>query len=248
MMDKSFVEALQHSSETKQFKIPDFDGKDVDVFSRAVFRIPLPSEPKVDTLAVSTLSAISEYFAATPDVAAESIIHVVDQTDVRIVSKIKGINRYRDTYMIANCASLFSTDVFALNRYYPLEQFTISLQATFVDGDDKAQLVRLLSTIVSEDVRTDQDDSMSQSVMIRNGLSTKMDVSVKNPWVLAPYRTFREITQPSSPFIVRLKQNGPGKMPDVALFEADGGLWKLVAIESIKTWFHSQLATATVVG
>ena len=45
---------------------------------------------------------------------------------------------------------------------------------------------------------------------------------------LRPYRTFKEIDQPESQFLLRLNENG-----NIGLFEADGGMWKLEAKKSI---------------
>jgi hypothetical protein len=54
--------------------------------------------------------------------------------------------------------------------------------------------------------------------------------------VLAPYRTFVEVTQPESDFVFRM-QNGPR----CALFEADGGAWKLTAMRHIKEYLQAAL-------
>jgi hypothetical protein len=54
--------------------------------------------------------------------------------------------------------------------------------------------------------------------------------------MLSPYRTFRELNQPESAFIFRMRGGGEGKAPQCALFEADGGKWKLDAVQAIKLW------------
>lgn len=55
-----------------------------------------------------------------------------------------------------------------------------------------------------------------------------------------PYRTFLEVDQPVSEFIFRMKQD---KYDGVlcALFEADGGAWKMEATERIKKYLESEL-------
>lgn len=64
---------------------------------------------------------------------------------------------------------------------------------------------------------------------------------------LKPYRTFREIEQPASVFLFRLK-NRDGAPPECALFEADGGAWKLEATDKIGKYFAGELEkTITIV-
>ena len=62
------------------------------------------------------------------------------------------------------------------------------------------------------------------------------EVQVPNPVELKPYRTFFEIEQPSSSFVFRMKSGGKGHEdgPMCSLHEADGGAWRLDAIEEVK--------------
>jgi hypothetical protein len=66
-------------------------------------------------------------------------------------------------------------------------------------------------------------------------------VEVKARLSLKPIRTFRELDQPASDFIFRVK-NGGG----FALFEADGGAWKIAAINAIAAWLKNRLHTSEV--
>ena len=59
---------------------------------------------------------------------------------------------------------------------------------------------------------------------------------VPSPADLQPYRTFLEVPQPESQFIFRINERG-----NCALFEADGGLWKYHAMESIKLFLEDAL-------
>lgn len=57
--------------------------------------------------------------------------------------------------------------------------------------------------------------------------------------MLRPYRTFREVEQPASRFVLRLQSGQGDGMPKAALFEADGGAWRLTAIEAIARWLRT---------
>ena len=53
---------------------------------------------------------------------------------------------------------------------------------------------------------------------------------------LRPYRTFQEVEQPESLFLIRLSERG------IRFVEADGGMWKLHARETIKAFLEDELA------
>lgn len=62
---------------------------------------------------------------------------------------------------------------------------------------------------------------------------------VPNPVTLRPYRTFLEAEQPSSAFVFRISdRNGE---PSFKLIEAEGGLWKNVAMQNIKKYLEQRL-------
>jgi len=90
--------------------------------------------------------------------------------------------------------------------------------------------------IKEENVKYVGDDGVSQSAAIKVGVASVAEVVIPNPVILAPFRTFPEIEQPQSKFIFRM-QTGP----QCALYEADGGAWRNVAMESIKEYLKSRL-------
>ena len=50
-----------------------------------------------------------------------------------------------------------------------------------------------------------------------------------------------EVEQPESPFILRFNENA-----NAALFEGDGGAWKLRAVENIRAWLAGKLEGCNV--
>ncbi|MEB9782308.1 hypothetical protein P4K16_30685, partial [Bacillus cereus] len=58
-----------------------------------------------------------------------------------------------------------------------------------------------------------------------------------NPVQLSPYRTFVEVEQPESKFVFRMREGAR-----CGLFEADGGAWKLEAMNNIKEYLKEALA------
>ena len=54
---------------------------------------------------------------------------------------------------------------------------------------------------------------------------------------LRPFRTFQEVEQPESEFLLRMDEEG-----NIGLFEADGGMWKLTARQTVKAFLEAKLA------
>lgn len=72
-------------------------------------------------------------------------------------------------------------------------------------------------------------DSHEACYELLAGMPEWMDVYVK------PYRTFQEVDQPESPFLIRVSERG------ISFTEADGGMWKLKARETIKAFLEERL-------
>jgi hypothetical protein len=92
------------------------------------------------------------------------------------------------------------------------------------------------------------DDGITQKVSIKRGLSgaLKDQVSLKPVVKLSPYRTFREVEQPESEFLLRVRLDS-NDVPTVALFEADGGAWINQATENIVQYIQSIVPTIPVI-
>lgn len=53
---------------------------------------------------------------------------------------------------------------------------------------------------------------------------------------LQPFRTFIEVAQPESEFLLRLNDDGC-----IGLYPADGGVWKLEASRNVAGYFEKEL-------
>jgi len=58
-----------------------------------------------------------------------------------------------------------------------------------------------------------------------------------------PFRTFLEVAQPESEFILRLDGSG-----QINLIGADGGAWKLEAVRNIAAYFEEKLGDLVEAG
>lgn len=123
-------------------------------------------------------------------------------------------------------------------RYMGHEEFMVQLRSKYVKTEDVDYLLRLLSSVVDENSVKSTDNGLSQKVEVHQGITTIGEETIRPIVTLAPYRTFLEVEQPESEFLVRLQEGG-----NIALFEADGGMWKLDAKNRIANKLREALGS-----
>lgn len=188
--------------------------------------------PTASALKVHTLTALVEYIKSEFDTSEGLLIHIKDPETVTVMNKLNDdMNR---SHFIQAHAYVPS---FRYDSYYDTEDFNIKLQSIFVPNRDQEIILKIVGTMKEDNVRTIGDDGISQAVTVKTGVATVGDAKVINPVTLAPYRTFIEVAQPESKFVLRM-QSGPR----VALFEADGGAWKNEAIKNIEQYLSEELS------
>ena len=146
---------------------------------------------------------------------------------------------WRERELVAYCKAVIPDITFG--RYIDAEEFQVMVQTCFIDSPNRATVLKLAGSIRKEQNMQTADDGVSQKVTINQGISTAADVIIKNPVELTPYRTFHEVDQPESPFVLRFNEDG-----DPALFTGDGSKWKLEAVEAIKEYLKAALEGTNV--
>lgn len=121
--------------------------------------------------------------------------------------------------------------------YRTQQEAIIELRSRFFPTDDVKYLLDLISTINNEQGVKSEDNGVTQTITAKSGVSMLQTVSIKPRVVLQPFRTFREVPQPESEFILRLDERG-----NVGLFEADGGIWKMEAKDNILMFLGTGLS------
>ena len=117
------------------------------------------------------------------------------------------------------------------------ERAIVELQSLYGATPDRDYLLDLLSRIDVNEGVSSVDNGVTQEVNVRTGAVLKQATPVRPIVQLQPDRTFLEVEQPESEFLLRLDDNG-----NVGLFEADGGMWKQTAKASITAYFEEKLA------
>ena len=213
-----------------------FDGRNYT--SKQIYPV---KDPEPADLTIHTLTGLVDYITANPDgLKIEDLtIHILSFSDVRLHGPLFGGFEQRKEYVSAQLIM----DDFPWGRYLSIEEFNIKLQAMFIKDETVSRILSIVGNIKDEKVMTVGDDGITQQVTARAGIARVENINLPNPVTLTPYRTFLEAEQPVSQFVFRMKSGRDGDLPTAALFEADGGRWKLQAIQNIKEWLSQKVPT-----
>lgn len=206
--------------------------------------VHLPPESRISPLQVSTLTGLIDFIGLESnfDRLEDAFIHVMSPTEVQLVGDVKGRTLERDRWVIADCSNIIGSG-FKFGNWLPPEDFIIAVQTNFVETESRSKLLQLVGSLSDDTSKSLRDDGISQTATVRSGVSMVGEVKIKNPLSLAPYRTFREVSQPYGDFVLRL-QKGRNDKPEVGLWQADGGAWKLQAMSFIKTYIEERTSQA----
>lgn len=116
------------------------------------------------------------------------------------------------------------------------EEALIALRTRFQHTEDTEYALKLLSDITTGSKVTYNDNGVATSVVTRKGIDLQSNTAIRPIIRLRPYRTFQEIEQPESEFLIRVSERG------ITFVEADGGMWRLKARSSIKAYLDEKLA------
>ena len=165
--------------------------------------VELPARYSVDTL-----EALVKLIR-TEGVAQTSLLYVRVDSARRVV--VDSTYTGRD-YAIYSRLPLYEavSDVpsISVNQYMSQEHAVIELQSLYAVTDDRDYLLALLSRIDVNQGVSSVDNGISQEVSVRTGAVLKEQQTVQPIVHLQPYRTFLEVEQPASDFLLRLDKDG----------------------------------------
>jgi hypothetical protein len=235
-MNGEAIQKIAELAELAASRVVEVDGQYCS--ARQLYTMRLPEAPPVQ---LHTLTGLVDYWKAEDLVDADAMlaIHVVTHDQVQIISHLSERTRQREYFAVAAFEPLLGQS-FKFGAWYDSEHIVVALQTLFIATPKREELISLLGNIRSDASLEVEDDGATQSVLVRKGVALVKRASLGNPWPLHPWRTFREIEQPESPFVVRMKSDGDDSI-SVAIFEADGGAWKLEAIQRIAAYLREKL-------
>lgn len=190
--------------------------------------------PLAEPIQLSTLESLVDYIKSNVDnFEIPMFIHVVSPTKVKMYTTL---NNNREREYIAEVTA--NVPEFGFNRWIDHESFCIALQSKFLPNDDRGLLLKFAGTVESGTIAEYGDDGVTQKATVKVGIAKKGEAVIPNPVTLVAYRTFIEVEQPESLYIFRMQdRNGI----QCALYEADGGAWKIDAMRRIKAYLEAAL-------
>ena len=185
-------------------------------------------------LQLCTLDSLIDYLKSDNDAisASKKIIVVESPKDVIVYDQVDW--EYGRRPQLVSVVAY--TPGIRLNQWNNQEQFNIMLQSAFIDEDDRQVVLEFASALKVENGADIVDNGINQTTTVKSGVASLAKATAPNPVTLRPYRTFTEVAQPSSQFVLRINKDA-----ELALFEADGGKWKLEAIKNIADYLKAGL-------
>jgi hypothetical protein len=208
----------------------------VDVNGRDYCAVELVqiTEPIQPSLTVSTLDGLVDFIKSgvDRDKSMALVVHVEGPRNVKVYLPVLDDSKKRPCLVAAE----FGGPEFSFDRFIDQENFVIGMQALFVDGGQKEDVLKVVGNLTSQSEIGQIDDGVSQTVTAKTGIASVSAVELPNPVSLIPRRTFTEVDQVQLNFILRMRDGGA-----IGLFEADGGAWKATAIDRVAEYLKAAL-------
>lgn len=215
------IDKIVSLKETKTFEINGQTYADANLF-----RIP-PHVDRPDCISVSGLDSICKLIRTELEKIGTTVMVQVKSADtVEVMTTYLGDFSRNTLYYAKADAPGIRTG------YRDREAALIELRSLFIPNDGTAYLLDLLRRMTNENSVSSTDNGVTQTVDARQGVALSAKVEVKPRVLLRPFRTFLEVEQPESEFLLRVDAE-----KGIGLFEADGGIWKLEAKRNIAEYF-----------
>ena len=194
-----------------------------------------PTIDHPDTLTLHSLDALVKLVRTeAAKVQAPLYITIPDHMTVRCFAQSAPDARYfRQVYCEAH-----ATDVPGWGEKVQLgfEEAQIAMRTRFQETTDTIYALKLLSDICCGAKVVYNDNGIATTVTTQKGVALQSNEQIRPIITLKPYRTFQEVEQPESIFLIRVNERG------ITFTEADGGMWKLKARQTVKAFLEEQLA------
>lgn len=240
-MLKSAIEKIIDLAKIEQFKIGG-----IDFTSKQIHKI---QPPAIANIEINTLTGFVHYMknSLVKDgyTLDDVMVVVTDHENVELYTKVDSTHKNREH--ILSASRKLHQDKFAYGQQYDTEKFIINMQSYFQKTTTRDLVLKLVGNVKSENVTASSDDGITQTVEQKVGVTLVSKETVPNPVNLVPYRTFLEVEQPASDFILRAQKGREGSLPTFALYEADGGAWKLQAIQKIAEYLKKELEGVQII-
>ncbi len=214
-------------------------GTDDKFTTRPLHRLPVIA--LAAGLSTATLQSIVDYLGESIDEEKKNklFVHVDGPTRVAVLAYLDDENR-RETRLQA----VYDGNKFQFGNKYDQTEFITLLRSQFVPSEDREKVQKLVGSLTDESSLRLEDDGVSQKTVAKTGVASHGLVENATSFVLAPFRTFPEIDQPESEFILRLHRRDG--VPLISLHESDNQAWKLEAVNRLAEFLKEQTVTVPI--
>lgn len=231
-MLKEFIEHIQNSTRPQ---IIEMEGNTFAVTAQGEYRELRSELDRLDTLALHSLDALVK-LVQTEASRSETPLYITipDHKTVRCFGQYDPALHFDRRFYYESK----DTDVPGWDETVRLgfEEAQIALRTRFQETPDAIYAMKLLSDISCGAKVVYNDNGIATTVTTQKGVALQTNDQIKPLVKLKPYRTFQEVEQPESIFLIRLNERG------ISFTEADGGMWKLKARETIKEFLEEKLS------
>jgi hypothetical protein len=195
--------------------------------------------PEPTTIIVSTLEGVvkaASYFDALVPNHMFIVFNGVDEVLVKVNHDL-----YAKSYTMIHAVA--KTTRFRFDQYMNVEDFIIASLAGFEPTEDLKKMLSYVGNMTDLAEQSYKEDGVSQAITIKRSVVKASNERIENPLLLAPYRTFPEIEQERSQFILRVKKDEKSGALMCALFNRDDSVWERNCLQRLKVWIkeHSFL-------
>lgn len=225
-MLREFVDRIAELATPKTFEIDGF------VYSNQDLDLIHEKKKMPKCINVTGLDSICKLVRNEADHVGLQIF--VQVKNYREVSVFTTLDDEEDRATLYTCAA--DTPSVTIGSYMNYEKAVIELRSLYIPNPGSEYLLKLISSISKESKVMSTDNGVTQQVEAKTGIALNSMVPIEPRVELCPFRTFIEVEQPASDFLLRISDRG-----EIGLFAADGGVWKLEATRNIAEYFEKSL-------
>lgn len=232
-MLKEAIEKIEAMAKDKVMRI---DGRNFFVGEDHVEEF-FPAVLRPDCLILGSLEAMVKMVKTEGLAKGETPLYI-QATSPELVECFMKYGEYEDRFLRTFLYTAKATDVpgWRESEVMSFESAMIALRTRFQETADTVYALKLLSDITTGSHVTFNDNGIATSVVTKKGIDLQANTPIKPIVRLKPYRTFQEVEQPESEFLIRVNER------EIKFIEADGGMWRLAARKEIKRYFEEALA------
>lgn len=228
-------EFIEHIQQTTKPIVQEIEGRTFCITSEGNYAEIRPTIDHPDTLPLHSLDALVKLIKTEAVAICKTLyITIPDHMTVDCFAQPNADERFFRQFFYQAKA----TDVpgWEARTQFSFDEAMIALRTRFQKTVDTDYTLKLLSEITTGAKVTFNDNGVATTVVTQKGIALQGNETIRPIVSLKPYRTFQEVEQPVSEFLIRINDRG------INFIEADGGMWKLNARENVKAFLEDKLS------